>query len=151
MDTIRKGKFMKKENASTQLDDLIRGELSAVECYDVALPKITDLTERDTLRQFKQDHVRAIEVLKKYAPTEVIMESQTSGVWGKLTKAFTSGASIFGDKAALKALKAGEAHGVKEYKEALADAAIQSELKQLIRTELLPNQEKHIQALDSFS
>lgn len=141
---------MEKEFSSTQLDDLIRGEISAVESYDVALSKVKDSVEKDKLLSFRKDHAHAVEVLKKYAPTEVEMKAQTSGVWGAFTQAFTASASVFGDKATLQALKAGEAHGVQEYKEALDDDSIKPELKQIIRTELLPNQENHIQALDNI-
>lgn len=50
----------------------------------------------------------------------------------------------------MKALDDGQEHGINEYEEALEDDSIGKELKQAIRTELLPNQKKHLESLKSF-
>jgi hypothetical protein len=55
-------------------------------------------------------------------------------------------ASIFGDKAALKALKEGEEHGLKDYNEACDDVDATSAA--LIESELIPAQQRHIMMLD---
>ena len=142
---------MKETMKPTQLDDLIRGEIAAVKSYDTALEKVSDVQGKSELLSIRQDHVKAVETLKKYADFEVKAEAKDGGIWAEFTKAFTGGASIFGNTAALKALKIGEEHGIQEYKEALKDDTIQAELKQIIQTELLPNQQKHIATIDQLT
>ena len=56
-----------------------------------------------------------------------------------------------GNDTALTALRQGEEHGIREYKEALEDESISKELKQAIKTDMLPKQEKHIETLKTFT
>lgn len=133
-----------------QVDELIRGEISAVESFRAVLPKIKDSTERTALEQMLQDHVRAVDKLKQFAEPKFEMKAETSGPWGAFTKAFAGGASFFGDKAALTALKVGEQHGINEYQEAVRDNSINQEVRSLIQTELLPNQERHLQTINQY-
>lgn len=133
-----------------QVDELIRGEISAVESFRTVLGKIKDTSERSALEQMLQDHVQAVDKLKRYADARFESKAQTSGPWGAFTKAFAGGASFFGDKAALSALKVGEQHGIKEYQEAIKDDSINQEVRNLIQTELLPNQERHLQTINQY-
>jgi Domain of unknown function (DUF2383) len=133
------------------LDELIRGEIAAVKSFDTVLAKVTDPTEKSTLEELKKDHAQAVVALKKYAHGDVLENTKNAGPWGTFATAFAGGASLFGDKAALKALKIGEEHGVSEYNEALADDSIPSELKNLIRAELLPNQHRHISTIERWA
>ena len=133
-----------------QVDELIRGEISAVESFRTVLPKIKDNSERTALDQMLQDHVRAVDKLKKFAESKFEEKAQTSGPWGAFTKAFAGGASFFGDKAALAALKIGEQHGINEYQQAVKDDSINAEVRTLIQSELLPNQERHIKTINKY-
>jgi hypothetical protein len=133
-----------------QVDELIRGEISAVESFRAVLPKIKDNSERTALEQMLQDHVRAVDKLKRFAESKFEEKAQTSGPWGAFTKAFAGGASFFGDKAALTALKVGEQHGINEYQEAVKDDSINAEIRTLIQSELLPNQQKHLQTINKY-
>jgi rubrerythrin len=141
---------VKDTSASSQLDDLIRGEMSAVRSFDSVLEKVKDKNERQQLQAMRQDHVKAVETLKKYAPKEVKEDTKTSGPWGNFATAWTGTGKIFGDKAAVRALKTGVDHGVNEYQEALEDENITSELKDKIRTELLPRQKEQAKKLDAL-
>ena len=138
------------QNQPTQLDDLIRGELSAVKSYDYALSKVKDEKEKKQLKAIRDNHQNAVKTLRQYATKEVKEESKDSGAWGTFAKSWTGGGSLFGDKTAMRALKQGEEHGVREYEEALEDGSIQPELKQKIRAELLPKQKEHINTINSI-
>lgn len=133
-----------------QVDELIRGEISAVESFDTVINKIKDVSEVNELSQIRQDHQRAVETLRQYAEWKISGETQSSGPWGTFTTAFAGGASLFGDKAAINALKIGEQHGLNEYREALADDGVRAEVKQLIRTELIPSQERHLAMIENY-
>lgn len=133
-----------------EVNELIRGELAAVKSFDTVLQKIDNDKEKSKLVSMREDHVRAVDTLKKYAKSDFKEEEQSAGPWGAFTKAFAGGASLFGDKAAISALKVGEEHGIQEYKEALNATSITQELKEVIRSELLPNQERHISTINSY-
>jgi len=145
-----RSKSAMNENRPTQLDDLIRGEMAAVKTYDTALKKITDQNEKKKLTTIRENHVNAVAKLKTFANKDVREDTETSGAWGAFATAYTGGARLMGNDMALKALTQGEEHGIKEYKEALDDATIKPELKQMIRTQFLPKQEEHIKALKGF-
>lgn len=141
---------VKDANSSSQLDDLIRGEMAAVRTYDAALEKMKDSKEMEKLKMIRADHVSAVEKLKSYATGDVKEDTKSSGVWGAFTTAYTAGAKLMGNEAALKVLNQGEEHGIKEYQEALEDDNIKPELKQTIRTQFLPKQQEHIKTLKTF-
>ncbi len=139
-----------KNMEPTQLDDLIRGEMAAVKTYDTALEKVKDEKEMSKLKAIREDHVNAVAKLKTFADKDVADDTKTAGAWGAFATAYTGGAKLFGNDAALKALTQGEEHGINEYKEALADDTIKPELKQMIKTQFLPKQESHIKTLKTF-
>ena len=133
-----------------QVDELIRGEISAVESINAVLSNIKDPSEKSALVQMLQDHQGAVEKLKRYAEPKFQAKAKTSGPWGAFTTAFAGGASFFGDKAALTALKIGEQHGLNEYQQAIKDDSINMEVRTLIENELLPNQERHLQTINQY-
>lgn len=133
-----------------QVDELIRGEISAVESISAVLGKLKDQSEKSALEQMCKDHEFAVQKLKTFAESEFESKAQSSGPWGTFTTAFAGGASFFGDKAALSALKVGEQHGLNEYQEALKDNSINQEVRSLIERELIPNQEKYLQMINQY-
>jgi rubrerythrin len=135
---------------NTHLDSLIRGELAAIKSYDSVLERIKDQSEKQTLSEFRQDHVRAVDTLKRYAGSDINQSTTDAGAWGAFTSSFAGAASLFGDKAALSALKQGEEYGIKDYKKVLNEENLNPELKSVIQSELLPQQERHIQRIDSL-
>lgn len=133
-----------------QVEELIRGEISAIESFDVVMKKLDDVQEKQRLSAIREDHVNALNTLKKYSGNELEAGVQDSGPWGSFTKSFAGGASLFGDKAALRALKVGEEYGRKEYESLLKETTIDGSLREVITTELLPAQVRHIQTIDGY-
>ncbi|HXH75645.1 MAG TPA: DUF2383 domain-containing protein [Bacteriovoracaceae bacterium] len=133
-----------------EVSELIRGELAAVNSIDAVLKRINDEMEKSELTSIRQDHVMAVDRLKRFVGNDFKADTQTSGPWGAFASAFTSGASLFGDKAALQALKVGEEYGIKDYKEALTDDTIDMSVKDVIRSELLPQQERHLDVINRY-
>jgi hypothetical protein len=132
------------------VQELLRGEKSAIESIDAVLKKIKDNNEREQLSSIRQDHVNAVKTLTQYATTDDIKAGEGSGPWGAFTKAFAGGASFFGDKAALQALKIGEEHGLSEYKELIQDNAVDQDLRKRVVSELIPQQERHLSQINSY-
>jgi uncharacterized protein (TIGR02284 family) len=133
-----------------QLNSLLRGEISAKETYTQAIDKLAKEGDPDVevLRQIAREHTGAVERLRDAVRRAGGTPDESSGAWGSFAKSVEGTAKAFGEKAALKALKEGEEHGLKDYQEALDD--VDSSARQVIAGELIPAQQRHIQVLDSL-
>jgi uncharacterized protein (TIGR02284 family) len=130
------------------LNSLLRGEIAATETYQQALDKVSDEPEAVHLRRIHGEHRDAANTLRQHIHQFGGQPDQGSGAWGTFAKAVAGTAKIFGDTAALKALKEGEEHGLKEYEEALEEGDLPMECQTLIRTQLLPQTRDHIAILN---
>ena len=135
------------------MNKLLRGELSAIETYQQALEKeradFGQETEFQQLSSILRDHQQAADRLK----TEIQRLGGTpvddSGAWGTWSKIVMATAKLFGDKAALKALKEGEESGLKDCEDMLQSGTVPSEVKPLIAN-LAAQQQAHIRVLDDL-
>jgi len=137
--------------AVRQLNSLLRGEISAAETYKMAIDKVADSnTGADVtiLQQMQEEHGRAAQELRERIRSLGGEPSDSSGAWGAWAQTVQGTMNLFGDAAALKSLKEGEEHGLKDYQEALDDTDAES--ADLIQSELIPNQQKHINILDQL-
>jgi uncharacterized protein (TIGR02284 family) len=91
-----------------------------------------------------------VSVLRQHIQQRGGEPDTTSGIWGTWAQIVTKAASLLSDNLALKALKEGEEHGLKEYEEALDDDHTDPELKTVIRASLIPRQKQHIAVLDQL-
>ena len=135
-----------KPEAADELNELLRGEVSAVETYHQAM-KTVSAPELTQALKHHEDAVSTLqEQIRKVGGTPV----QSSGVWGTWASAVTGAAKVISRDAALKALKEGEEHGVKEYEEKLKDDDVPAEAKNIIQERFLPAQKAHIASLDAI-
>lgn len=134
---------------STALNSLLRGEMSAIETYRQALEKLAGSDEPGVadLRALQRDHRDAADALWHHIELHGGKPSEGSGPWGAFAKAVEGTAKLFGNVAALKALKEGEEHGLKDYEDALKDKDLPADSQALVRG-LLEKQRGHLQTLD---
>ena len=132
------------------LNRLLRGELAATETYQQALAKVGDEPMAEELRRIHMEHREAANTLRQYVHKHGGQPDQGSGAWGTFAKAVEGTAKVFGNAAAVKALKEGEEHGIKDYEAALQDARLAADAKDLIRDRLLPQTRAHLPILDRF-
>jgi uncharacterized protein (TIGR02284 family) len=130
------------------LNRLVRGELSAIETYQQALDKMRDAPEATELQAIEADHRGAVRALKDQVLQHGGTPDDQSGAWGTWAKLVASTARIFGNTAALEALRQGEQHGIKEYERAMEADDVDAESRKLIRSKLLPQAQSHISVLD---
>lgn len=140
------------DSKSTQLDDLMRGEIAALRAYDVALKDIKDEDQKSKLEAIRDNHEKALSKMSKWVSDKPDLLEKTSkaGPWGTFAETWTKTRKLTGNSGALKALRQGEKHGIKKYEDALNDESISDELKNVIKAELLPNQKKHIETLNTI-
>ena len=128
---------------------LLRGEISAIETYETALGKVGDEPElAGKVKQMHGDHVDAAELLRGRVRALGGEPETGSGAWGAFANTVAGTASLLGDTAALKALKEGEEHGLKDYQNQLEN--FDPETRQLVETQLIPRSQQHIAALDAL-
>jgi uncharacterized protein (TIGR02284 family) len=135
----------------TQLNSLLRGEISAAETYRMAIDKIVASPSSDNvglLREIQEEHGRAAQGIRDRIRELGGEASDTSGAWGIWAKTVQGTMNLLGDTSSLKALKEGEEHGLKDYQEALDDVDASS--AQLIQNQFIPAQQRHINLLDQL-
>lgn len=132
------------------LNSLLRGEMSAIETYRQAIDKLGDRPRdplSDELRSLQRDHRDAADALWHHVEQHGGKPSEGSGPWGAFAKAIEGTAKLLGNTAALKALKEGEEHGLKDYEDALQDENLPDDCQALLRG-LLTRQRAHLEAVD---
>jgi len=133
------------------LNGLLRGEIAATETYQQALAKVGDDPRAAELRRLHEEHRAAANALRKHVHQHGEKPVQGSGGWGVYAKTVEAAAKLFGDGAALRALREGEEFGAKEYEKALADPSLPEDCKGLIRARLLPETLAHIPVLERLT
>jgi osmotically-inducible protein OsmY len=130
-----------REVGIDQLNSFLRGELSAVETYRMALDKLDKGSNaRSELEACMRSHEERVTILREQITRLGGKPSETSGPWGVFAKTIEGGARALGDKVAIAALEEGEDHGLKDYKDDIDK--LDSELRALVRSRLLPQQEQ---------
>jgi uncharacterized protein (TIGR02284 family) len=130
------------------LKELLRGEIAAVETYQQAMEKIGSDPGAAELRQIHDEHRDTANSLRLHIRDHNGTPDHGSGAWGAWAKVVTGVAKLFGNTAAVKALKEGEEHGIKSYEKALEDKELPEECKELMRSRLLPQTRAHLLILD---
>ncbi len=129
----------------------MRGEIAATETYQQAMAKVSDdpgEVGAAELRRIHAEHRDAANTLRKHVRHQGGEPYTASGAWGTFAKAVEGAAKLFGNTAALKALKEGEEQGVSDYESALKEPDLPAECKSLIGSTLLPQTREHIRTLD---
>jgi uncharacterized protein (TIGR02284 family) len=132
----------------SQLNSLLRGEMSAIETYRQAVLKVGEGEPGSAeLRALQHDHRDAADALWHHIEQHGGKPSEGSGAWGSFAKAIEGTAKLFGNAAALKALKEGEEHGLKDYQDALEDKNLPADCQALIRG-IIEKHRGHLAVLD---
>jgi uncharacterized protein (TIGR02284 family) len=136
-----------RSDALTTLNQLLRGEMAAIETYRQALEAVEDGEPAEALRALRREHRDAADLLWHHVEAHGGSPSEGSGPWGSFAKAVEGTARLLGNQAAIKALKEGEEHGLKQYEEALRED-LPADCVLLIRERLLPRQREHLPRID---
>jgi hypothetical protein len=132
---------MGTKSSIERLNSFLRGEISAVETYRLALDKLDPGSPaRAELEEAMSSHNNRVSMLRDAIVMSGGEPAETSGPWGAFAKAVEGTARIFGDKASIAALEEGEDHGLEDYKEDFDD--LDTESRMLVQDRLLPAQKK---------
>lgn len=124
-----------------QLNSFLRGEISAVETYRMALDKLDrDSPARAELETNMRSHQERVSILQDAIRAGGGEPSNGSGPWGVFAKVVEGGARVLGDKVAISALEEGEDHGLKDYRSDLDE--LEADARMLVTGRLLPLQQQ---------
>lgn len=132
-------------------NELLRSELSAVETYGQTIKKFEADPAAASLGAIRGEHEQAAALLRENVLAMGGQPSTDTGAWGTFVSTAQGVAKVFGESAALKNLRDREEHALKEYNDALANADVMLECKEMIRRELLPRTERHIAVLKGLA
>lgn len=122
-----------------ELNDLLAGELSAIETYGQALERVGgDFTAKIDLEQCRAAHQERARKLSDTVTRLGGAPTRTSGIWGTFAKMVQGGAKVLGHSATIAALEEGEDHGVRHYRKAVE--RLDPEASKLVASDLLPSQ-----------
>jgi bacterioferritin (cytochrome b1) len=129
-----------KAETIEQLNSFLRGELSAIETYRLALERLEHTEFRGSLTQCSRSHEERARLL-----TEAILGRggepvDSSGAWGALVRTIERSAAAISEKAAIAALEEGEDHGRDDYLRDLTN--LEPSARQLIEFAILPEQRR---------
>lgn len=131
------------------LDSLLRGELSAIETYSQAIHKFPESAHHSTLHALRSTHQANVGALRRMINRTGGDPPTSSGLWGTFAKAVEGTAALVGEALAIKALKEGEEHGIKEYEDAV-DGNVSAAAAHQIREEILPTLRENVATLDGI-
>jgi len=132
------------------LNELLRGEMSAAETYDLAIRKFRGHPGIDELQIIRDEHAASAAFLRDRILAHGGEPSETSGAWGTFAASITSVAKVLGMKTVLATLRQGEEHGIKGYEAALDNDELSSECRELIADDLLPRCRIHVGELQEL-
>jgi len=135
--------------AVQQLNSLLRGEISACETYRMAIDKVAgndqiSMDNASILREIEREHGIAAQQIRERIEQLGGEPSKSSGAWGVWAETVQGTMNLFGDTLALKSLKEGEEHGLKDFEAALKDNDVDAASRELIANELIPQQQRHV-------
>lgn len=137
-----------ESNEMETLNELLRGEISAVETYRQALEKLSNSPSRVELEDCQRSHEDRVRKLREQVVRLGGQPEEKSGPWGAFARLIAGSAKALGEKATIAALEEGEDHGLKLYKKDIAhlDAASRA----LVEADVLPAQERTHQTLSTL-
>ncbi len=131
-----------------EITSILRGEMSAVEAYRQVLDSVRNDPRASELNGILSDHSYAVSFWDRQLRNHEMVAELSSGPWGTVVEAFVGTAKFFGNRAALKALKEGEEHGLKQYEAFCDDDEIAPQQRRYVGEVLIPNQRRHITIID---
>jgi hypothetical protein len=129
---------------------LLRGELSAVQSYEMAIKRHPALAAALDLARISNDHRRSARLLTSMVREMGGDPAIGAGAWGVFANSIQTPTTFLGAASTVASLKQGEEQGRNDYEDALDDETTSESFKALIRSDLLTSIEDHITCLDTL-
>ena len=130
------------------LAELLAGEISALDAYDLALERIRNQELRAKIREPRDSHALRIEQLKERLAALGESPDNTGKTWSAIARFVEGSAASISDRIALSVLAAGEEFGLEQYKHHMNE--LDSDSYDLVESEIVPAQQKTLQTMSSI-
>jgi bacterioferritin (cytochrome b1) len=137
-----------KKDQISQLNSFLRGELSAVETYRLALRAMTSFIGDGRLAECMRSHEVRVQVLREQIRRLGGKPDDTSGAWGTFAALLEDGAATMGEKLAVAVLERGEDHGLRDYRSDIVK--LEPEIRKVVEQQVLPAQIETHRTLSSL-
>lgn len=141
--------FGPKPRVVEELNKVLRGEISAVEAYTQVMHRFAEDASVAAFMELKREHEENVACLRDMLDHEGAVPTDKSGVWGTVVKTVMTAGQLLGEGAAISALKQGEEHGLKLYKELLSENLNIADSR-LVKDKIIPRQENHVSILSQI-
>jgi uncharacterized protein (TIGR02284 family) len=131
-----------------QLNNLLQGELSAVETYNMALEHVKTPETAKILSECRSCHADRVAELTQFVTSLGGKPATSSGAWGSFARLVEAGAVVLGEGSAVGALKEGEDQGLDTYIGACKHNEDAS--RDFVSSKLLPAQERTQKAITTL-
>ncbi len=135
---------------NTNINEILRGEISAVETYDSLLEKIKNSSRHFILKTIREEHFASIRYWRDEALNQGKFPQLDSALWGDMVMLFVEASKSISTKTAIGMILKGEEHGLKNYQSMLDAQFLTVDQKKKIKETFIPNQKDHIGALNSI-
>jgi hypothetical protein len=135
-------------NEVDTLNELLRGEISAVETYRQALAKLNNSPVSGELEDCRRSHEERVGKLREQVIRMGGRPEEKSGPWGAFARLVEGSAKALGEKATIAALEEGEDHGLELYRKDIPRLDVAS--RALIEADVLPAQERTHRAVSTL-
>jgi uncharacterized protein (TIGR02284 family) len=135
-------------NEVDTLNELLRGEISAVETYRQALQKLSNSPASGELEDCRRSHEDRVRKLREEVVRLGGKPEEDSGAWGAFARLVAGSAKALGEKATIAALEEGEDHGLELYRKDLSRLGDAS--RAMIESDVLPAQERTHRAVSTL-
>jgi len=132
------------------LNEILRGEIAAVEAYAQILENFDSDPERLRLEEFLNFHKKQVSYFTDKVENKGYKADDDSSLWGNVVEAFIGTAKLFGDDTSLSAMIAGEEYGLKQYNNLIWDDNVSPELKSHVSKNIIPELELHVNSLKAL-
>lgn len=127
------------------LSNLLSGELSAIQAYNLAIERVRNKHLIPTLEECRNSHALRIQPLRDRMEEHGVPPLRNSGWWGAFVSSVESGATFISDRVAMSVLAAGEDYGFEQYENNMKDLDTKS--YELADEELLTAQAQTLQTM----
>ncbi len=129
-------------------NNLLRGELSAVQTYELAIKRHPGLATAFDLDRISREHRRSVRILTAVVRGIGGEPTSSSGAWGVFANSAPTAANFLGAQSMVESLRVGEEQSRNDYEDALDAENTTESFKTIIRSDLLTSVEDHITSLE---
>lgn len=137
-----------RKKTSNICNSLIKGELSAIESYTLAIEGFANDSREKSLADIRADHVANEKLLREIAGRHGAKLLSSLSPRFSFANKVKGTMALLGPALVLIVLKQVEEYRLRQYEKSFNDNGLNEELKTLIRNTLLPAQRRHLIELE---